>query len=441
MKKALLLLLTAILVLACFPFSAAEETGETKAAELFGLWKNDGGNLSWIAAAVPFSEGVVISSSALLPAKAEQVTVSDGENTWEAKAIIPDDTGMIAMVFYDPEENPKEHGKWPVLPWGTTVPAASCSVRCADETGRQDSCSVLAAEEFHRQGCRFLLLTLSETVRPGSAVRTEYGYLAGIVTAEWAEGVNRVLALPAEEIVSRLREAAVLLNNLPEWGTAPEGLNVTVEKNRVTIDWEKMTLPDKTEGETVYMVLLDTANNYLNFYPAETTERSLSLNLTPGRFYAVGPTATADKPDDVPKTFATFAVPQAKQLTEHDFHPVLTAIAEGSGEGEPTPVTEVTEELLRSGRAYFYSHSTYDVRDTESGTLLITLTDPNGVNYRYESGWYYSTEYETADIWYLPLKETGLTDALERNGYPAGAYRVAYYVNGDLADEIEFELK
>ena len=443
MKRFWLLALTVFVGLMLFSPVIAENTEEEKQADLFSLWETNGENRTWIAAAVPFSEGVLITSPGELPESPEQITVSDGENFWETKAVIPDRTGMIALVFYDREDKTVNRGTWPLMPWGMSVPSASCTVRYADQEGRLNNCEVLAAEDIRMQERRFLLLTLTEPVQPGSAVLTGDGYLAGVVTAEWAEGINRVLALPAEEIAGSLQEAAALLNNLPEWGKAPEGLNVTMEKNRVTIDWRNMTLPEKAEGETLYMVLLDTGNNYLNFYPAETSERTFSTTLTPGRFYAVGPVASAGKPDDIPEMFTTFAVPQAQQLTDYGFHSVLTAIAEAPEEGEtPVPVTEVTEVMLRSGRAYFYSHSAYEVTETVEGkTLLVTLTDPDGVNYIYRSSWVYMPEYMTEDIWYVPLKETGLTDALDRNGYPAGIYRMAYYVDGDLADEFEFELK
>ena len=126
---------------------------------------------------------------------------------------------------------------------------------------------------------------------------------------------------------------------------------------------------------------------------------------------------------------------------------MLTAIAEapegGLKEGEaPVPVTEVTEELLRSSRAYCYSWATYEVTENIEGkSLLVTLTDPNGNNYRYESGWLYSPDYMAEDIWYLSLAETNLTSILNADGYPAGVYRVAFYVDGLLADEFSFELK
>ena len=446
MRKALLLLLTVMLALGAFPFAHAEETGETKAADLFGLWETDGESKKWVAGAVPFSEGIVMASAALLPEKTEHLVVSDGENTWEVKAVLPDETGMITLVVYDAGDT-AEREKWPFLPWGTTVSAESCSVRYADDTGRTDSCRVLAAEDFRMGGHRFLLLTLTGQAGPGSAVLTEDGLLAGIVTAEWAEGNCRVLALPAEEIIGSLQEAALFLNRLPEWGQTPEGMKVTLEKNLVTIDWKEMVLPEKAEGEQLYMVLVDTANNYLSYYPAETPERTLSRLLTPGRIYAAGPVASAEKPDDIPETVAMINVPEADRLTEFSFHPILTAIAEGTEENmkdgsAPSPVAEVTEELLRSGRAYFFSRSSYQVdRQVENRSLLITLTDPDGVNYAYESSWIYMPECMTDDLWYLSLRDTGLTAGLDRNGYPAGTYRMAYYVNGDLADAFEFELK
>ena len=106
------------------------------------------------------------------------------------------------------------------------------------------------------------------------------------------------------------------------------------------------------------------------------------------------------------------------------------------------PVAEVTRELLRSDRAYFYSHSTYNVIGTFGDlSLLVTITDPNGMNHRYESSWIYMPECMTDDLWYLSLQEAGLTAALDRNGYPAGTYRMAYYVEGELADSFTFEIK
>ena len=45
------------------------------------------------------------------------------------------------------------------------------------------------------------------------------------------------------------------------------------------------------------------------------------------------------------------------------------------------------------------------------------------------------------DIWFLSLKDIGLTTGLDQGGYPKGTYQMAFYVDGDLADSFEFILK
>ena len=89
-----------------------------------------------------------------------------------------------------------------------------------------------------------------------------------------------------------------------------------------------------------------------------------------------------------------------------------------------------------------YSASAYEVTEKITDkTLLITLTDPEGNNYRYESVWMYAPEYMQEDVWYISLTGSGLTYSLDQNGYPHGEYQMAYYVDGDLADAFTFELK
>ena len=74
-------------------------------------------------------------------------------------------------------------------------------------------------------------------------------------------------------------------------------------------------------------------------------------------------------------------------------------------------------------------------------SLLITLTDPAGNNYRYESEWMYDYRLTKDDTWAVALNETGLLDLLNGSGYPAGIYEVAMYIGGALADSFTFELK
>jgi hypothetical protein len=445
MKKSLILIMTAVLLLLCGVSACAEEAKEP--ADLFDLWDYGGESPVWVASAVPVSAGIALISPAALPENTEYLAVSDGRESWEVKAVLPDSDNLIALVLFDPAEKPDSYDVWQLLAYGESAAASSCYVRYGDGMGSRINRAVLSAEELQWQGRRCYLLTLTDPVPAGSPVLTADGELAAVVVAEWAEGISRVLALPAEEIAGSLSETAALLEYLPDWGKAPEGLSVKLEKNQATIDWSEMTLPEKAAGEQLYLVVADMGNNYLNFYPAESDERSLTLQLTPGRLYLAGVTASSQTPRNLPEEYTVFSAPPAKKLTQYNFRPVLTAIAEAPPDGlkdgeKPVPVAEVTAELLLSGRAYFYSHCTYEVTgEIRDLPLLVTLTDPTEKNYCWESGWVYAPEYMNGDIWYVPLIDTGLVAGLDPDNYARGVYRMAFYVDGDLADRFEFELK
>ena len=439
MKKRMLLLLAALLLV--FSCSFAEET---RPSELLDLWDYGAESPVWISSAVPVTEGIAMISTASLPENTDQLVVSDGVNFWEVHAVIPDRDGRLATVCFDEDETkPCRYTAWPFLFPRDNLQVSDCIVRDADEWGSRINRGVLGAEEVVRNGEPCCLLTLTGPVSPGSPVLGTDGRLLGIITAEWAEGVNRYLAALPETLAVSLTDAAMLLDGVPGWGEAPEGLTVTLRKNMAIIDWSEMTLPEKAEGESLYLLLVDSGNGYFNYVPAETNIRTVSYLLTPGRLYFAGIVASAGAPDSVPAEYKCFSVPRVKPLTDFGFRPLVTAIAEEQEKGKaPVPVTEVTEELLRSGRAFFYSSSTYRVTEKVEGkSLLVSLTDPQNMNYRYESSWLYGPEYMENDTWYISLEDTGLFSFLEDSGYPKGVYRMAYYVDGDLADSFEFELK
>ena len=443
MKKCLILILAALLALSAAAFAGE---AEEKEAELYDLWDYGGESMTWIATGVPVSPGVLMVSAAVLPEDQSQLAVSDGKSMWEAKAVLEDDGGLTALVLFDTEEKEPGYGFWMLLPYGESVPASSCIVRSGDELGSRINHRVLAAATVYRKGIRCLLLTLEEAVPPGSPVLTQDGKLAGIVIADYAEGEHRVLALPAEELAFILAQAQNRMTRLPGWGDPPEGFRISADKNLVTFDWKEMTLPDKKDGEEIYLVVLDAGNDYLSFFPAETEERSRTMLLAPGRIYIAGIMVSEKTPDRVPERFDTIALPAARKLTAHHFRSLVCSVAEmpeNAGENDkPVPVTEVTEDLLRSGRAFFYSTSCYEVTEELSNlSLLVTLTDPEGRNYLYESSWIYGPEYMNEDTWYIPLTQSGLVSGLDRNGYPRGVYRMAFFVDGELADSFSFELK
>ena len=447
MKKGLLLGLTAVLLLVFCAFACAEETEAVKDADLFDLWDYSSESPVWVCSAVPITDGIAIVSPAALPDNTEYLVVTDGKNQWEAKAVLPDADNLLTLVFFDPSATPARYSAWPLMPYGEGAGVSSCYIRHGDAMGSRINRAVLNAEKTSWKGRNCYLLTVSDPVPVGSPLLTADGQLAAIVAAEWAEGTNRVLALPPEEIAGSLTEVARHVDYLPNWGDEPEGLIVTITGNQATIDWKEMTLPEKKAGEKIYLILADAGNQYLNYYPAETKERSLTVLLTPGRLYVAGLLVSAGIPDALPEHFTAFSAQPVKKLTEYDFRPVVTAVAvapEGglkAGE-DPVPVSQVTREMIRSKRVYFYSHCTYKVKqEIRDRTLLVTITDPDGNNYKWESGWIYSPDYMEKDIWYVSFSDSGLDEVMISNNYAAGTYRMAFYVDGKLADSFEFELK
>lgn len=447
MKRLLGLLVVLVLTVSCaWAEDAVKAAEDSRDADLLDIWQTDGENRRWISAAVQAMDGMLLTSPAVLPERTDGLTVSDGQKEWKVEAVIPDSTGAVVMVFYDTSRDLPAKSAWPMMAYGDSVQASTCTVRSGDETGGRIDTKVLSAASMQWRNSRALLLSLEDMVSPGTAVLNARGELVGLVFAEYAEGPNRVLAMPVEEIVRCMSEAGDLLIHLGSWGDPPEGFRVTADRNFVTFDWSGMTLPEKAEGENLYLVIADLANDYLNFYPAETEMRTFSALLAPGRVYVSGILASAQSPSDLPEHFEVTVVPPAQKLTEYGFHPILTAVAEMPADAKdgdiPVPVTEVTEELLRSGNAYFYSASAYEVDgQVEGKTLLVTLTDPQGNVYRYESSWLYAPEYMKEDVWFIPLTESGLIWSLNQDGYPKGEYQMAYYVEGELADSFTFELK
>ena len=426
--------------------TAAEPAAQELPADLFDLWNTEGESPDWVANAVPASEGVLIAPPAVLDIPPDQLVVSDGVYAWEASAVVPDELERFALVFYNAGEVAPCVGYWSLLPMNESRPDHDCTVIFGDRMGSRIIRGVVEADQIVNRGQRCYLLTLTDPAPVGSPVLTSDGLLAGIVTAEWAEGGNRVVMLPADGVAASVLSITGMMAS-QEGIEPPQGLAVTMEKNEVTIDWSEMVLPEKAEGQSACMVVRDTANNYLTWYPMEGGERNAVMTLTPGRYYIIGPVVTYGMPDDDPSSFVSIYIPKAGKYTDYGFTPVCTAIAEAPEGGLkrdelPVPVTEVTEELLRSGRACFYSHSAYEVTETISGlTLLVSLTDPKGNNYCYESSWTFMPEYKEADIWYIPLKDSGLTGWLDAHGYPKGVYEVAYYIGGGLADSFTFELR
>ena len=438
MRKLLSILI--VLAMMCTAGTVFAETG----ADLYDLYDKADGERTWIGTAVPIMDGVAVTSPVGLPEKVAGAEIWDGTGYRAVSLVLPVADGKVLVLLHETD------GIKPGIPsydrtQADTVPKAGDLIaRSGDWMRSRINRAVYDLSVITWNNREAYLLTLSGDTPVGSPLVTADGKLAGLVTAEYAEGANRYVALPVKEINSCLQEAAMLLDT-PEADNRPDGYTVTMDGNLVTFDWSGMKLPETAEGEKLYHIVADSESSYLNYTEVTEELTQVKMLLTPGRTYISGLAGFKGKPDDLPDRMAITAVPEAEPMTEYGFRSVTFAIAEmpeDAPEGTmPTPVTEVTEALLRSGRACMYSVSSYTVDEVpESCSLLVSLTAPDGSNFRYESAWYYDPSIMEKDEWYTSLADMGLLDMMNANGYPEGTYEMSMYIDGKLADSLSFEL-
>ena len=440
MKKWTVLLIALVML-----FSAGTVIAETAASpDLYDLYDETETGKTWIGTAVPVMDGVAVASPVGLPEKVTMLEIWDGTAYRPVSAALPVADGKVLVLLHETDGAKPAIQAYSFLNSGIAPQTGDLMVRSGDWMRSRVNRAVYDASVISWNGKEAMLLTLSGDTVIGSPVVTTDGKLAGIILAEYAEGVNRYVALTVPEISVCLQEAAGILD-APETDNRPEGYQVTMKGNEVTFDWSGVSLPEVKEGEKLYHVLVDSESSYLNYMEIDENTTAITMLLTPGRTYLSGLGAFAETPDDLPEQIAVTALPEAEKLTEYEFKSLVFAIAEmpeGADETTmPTATTQVTEELLRSGRACMLSSSSYKVdKKMEGFSLLVTLTAPDGSNYRYESQWYYDPELMGEDEWYTRMTDTGLLDMLDRNGYPDGIYEMAMYIDGKLADSFSFEL-
>lgn len=441
MKKWMAWLTVLVMITALAAGAFAETSGTPDLYDLYGEAEN---GKVWLGTAIPLMDGVAIASMTAFPADPVSFDLWDGSAYRAVSLVIPTADNTVAVILHETD------GEKPAIPayelpdTGLVPQLGDLIVRSGDWLGSRVNRAVEDASAITWLHRNALLLTLSGDTAVGSPLVTRDGKLVGMIVSEYAEGLYRYVAVDAQQISLCLQEAAEILNR-PDGDTRPEGYTVSLDENLVTFDWSGVQLPEPAEGEKLYHIVADAESNFLTY--AEVTEgmTEITMLLTPGRMYLSGLGLFKGIPDDLPGQMAITALPEAERLTEHDFQSKVLAIAElpeGAPEGTmPTVPEQITEELLRSGRACLYSVTSYRVDEALDGlTLLVTLTAPDGNNYRYESGWYYDPGIMGNDEWYTLMSQTGLLDMLDESGYPAGIYTMDMYIDGDLADSFSFEL-
>ena len=436
--------LTAVLIALVMMCAAAVHAETDGTPDLYDLYDATENGRVWLGTAVPIMDGVAVTSPAGLPEKVTALEIWDGKAYRNASMGLPVADGKVLVLLHETDGDKPGIPAFELLRAGNVPQAGDLTVRSGDWMHSRVNRAVYDLSVISWNNRNAYLLTLSGDTAPGSPVITADGKLAGIITAEYAEGVNRYVALSSREISGCLQEAAGLLES-PETGNPMKGYTVTAEGNLVTFDWSGAELPETAEGEKLYHVVADSESSYLTYTEVTEGLTEITMLLTPGRTYLSGVGAYAAAPDDLPGLLSVTPLPEAEPLTEYGFRSRVFAIAElpqdASEDTMPAAAEKVSEELLRSGRACIYSVTSYTVeQELDDITMLISLTTPEGDNYRYESGWYYDPEIMEKDEWYVRLSDTRLLTMLNENGYPAGTYEMAMFIDGKLADSFSFEL-
>ena len=164
MKKSLAVLLVLLLLAVLCACAGAEEAANT---DLFDLWDYGDESMTWITSVIPLGDGTVLTSPAVLPEDTEHLAVSDGKSFWEARAVLQDEDGLLAFIFFDSTETAERCEPWPLMSLGAIVDAEDCSVRVGDAMGSRISRGVIYAQELIRER-RYELLSLTGPAAPGS---------------------------------------------------------------------------------------------------------------------------------------------------------------------------------------------------------------------------------------------------------------------------------
>ena len=442
MKKLLAMILALTMLITAGTVFA--ETAGTP--DLYDLYDPTENGRTWVGTAIPITDGVAVTSPIGMPETVKDLEIWDGTDYRKISETLSTADGKVLVLLHETDGAKPGIPAFDFVEYGVSVPAGELLVRSGDWMRSRVNRAVYDLTTITWNNREAMLMTLSGDTAIGSPLITADGRLAGMITAEYAEGVNRYVALPISEITRSLEEAIDILTK-PVEDNRLDGYTVTVQGNEVVFDWSNVKLPEVPEGERLYHIVADAESSYLTYMEVKDGITHATMLLTPGRTYVSGFAAFAGIPDELPEQTAVTSLPEAEPLTDYGFRSLVFAIAEMPSDEDanngimPTPAAEITEALLRSHNACIFSSTSYSVDGKqEDYSLLITLTAPDGSNYRYESGWYYDPSVMEKDEWYTALDETGLLEMLNESGYPEGIYEMSMYIGGKLADSFSFTL-
>lgn len=447
MKKLLALMLAVTLACLSVPAMAAEPA-------LYRLVSRDArGNDTVLGSAVLLMERTVLLTT-VWAAQADgglYAIGSGGEFPIERGVRVPSDGDLLLL------ELDKESPAAPLLLGSSdTDDLVSVGIR-GDGTVISADVRHVSTVPYRGENC--LLLTAEEDLLPGSVILGANGDLAGVVVAEYGEGAGRYVAMPAETIYQLLAEDTQSMDegwqeSLPDGSSWLKDVSVTAKPGMLLVDWSASEIENLSEDSVFEVFFADMANPYYSYVQVDGSERQAELPAVPGREYMVwvqhahGEAVTDGyRPDEFAVQVRTEDAAPMELYSYADTTFYLGAVPAEQAEdveGLVTPLEAITAEALSDSTTALclQAVSTYEIDQTTEAALLVTLFTPEGFVFMEDAGFIYEPSLADEDIWHVDVTEL-FSDYSLYNGtesMASGEYTLAYYLDGCLANSLQWTL-
>ena len=200
MKKLLALLLALTMLITAGTVFA--ETGGTP--DLYDLYDPTGNGRTWVGTAIPITDGVAITSPIGMPETVKDLEIWDGTNYRKISETLSTADGKVLVLLHETDGAKPGIPAFDFVEYGVSVPAGELLVRSGDWMRSRVNRAVYDLTPITWNNREAMVMTLSGDTAIGSPLITADGRLAGMITAEYAEGVNRYVALSISEITRSL---------------------------------------------------------------------------------------------------------------------------------------------------------------------------------------------------------------------------------------------
>ena len=211
------------------------------------------------------------------------------------------------------------------------------------------------------------------------------------------------------------------------------------------LDWS-----EAGEAEGTYNVYWrDTANRYYVYHSVDGCTDDIIC--VPGRSYLFCVRKTASEDEDpaipgFPEGLEPVQIPDGGRIERYGFKDTAAYLAflpdqQTAAETDLlAAVTDYASVFAHEGfQLYFQLTSTYEVAEELYADLVCVLYAPDGSCYSTLSGFVFAPEYMPEDTWHMDVTEL-FDECSQSAGELSGTYSLAYYLDGQLASEITFDI-